>query len=157
MSRITGTANIPYPSFEECWIFIINISFSWTTTFDGLSYSIPDTRKSKSVNSVSFVGLQKRGSQDANRKGRGKRAFLPKVNQSVIWVTKVSKTSKVILRQSWKITLLQNIGHLIPVGGAATFTYLNTARIFLGSIFSDVAALHFTAKMHEIFMVALSS
>ena len=28
----------------------------------------------------------------------------------------------------------QNIGHLIPVGGAATFTYLNTARIFLGSV-----------------------
>ena len=44
--------------------------------------------------------------------------------------------------------------HLIPVMGAAAIAYLNIAGLYLGASFENMAALQFTAKLHEIFMVA---
>lgn len=50
--------------------------------------------------------------------------------------------------------MIRNIVHIIPIGGAIAIAYLNISGLYLGASFSNNLALQFTAKLHEVLMIA---
>lgn len=65
-----------------------------------------------------------------------------------------AEKEKIALQHSRRVAFLRALIHIIPTAGAFAVIYFNMANIYVAAQLSNLSALQFVAKLHELTMVA---